>query len=331
MKNKIRFGVVGTNFITDLILEAGALDERFEATALYSRTLERAKEFGAKHRIPHLFTSYEAMLKSDTVDAVYIASPNSYHAGQSILALQHGKHVLCEKPLAGNAREVKKMIEAAQQNGRLLMEAMKTTLTPGFEAVRKNLHRIGKVRRYVASYCQYSSRYDKLKEGIVLNAFKPELSNGALLDIGVYTLYPLVVLFGQPLSVKASGWLLPTGADGQGSALLEYEGMDAVLFYSKIADSQLPSEIEGEEGVIRINRINTINEVRLKMRKGEEKLLWQSDGKNDYMYEIKEFIDLALAGQTESKTNSFSNSLITLQIMDEIRRQTGVIYPIDEM
>ena len=326
---KIRFGIVGTNFITDHILEAGAKDSRFEATALYSRTAERAAEFGDKYGIAHRFTSYEAMLDSGLIDAVYIASPNYLHAEHSILAMRHGKHVLCEKPLAGNAREVKQMIDAAKENNVLLMEAMKTTLSPGFGAVRDNLHRIGTIRRYVASYCQYSSRYDKLKEGIVLNAFKPELSNGALLDIGVYTLYPLIALFGKPQSVQASGILLPTGVDGQGSALLRYGEADAVIFYSKIADSMLPSEIEGEDGYIRIDRINMFREVTLTTRAGATETLWQTSGEDDYVYEIKAFIDLIAEGKTESPINSFAASLATAEVMDEIRRQVGVRYPAD--
>ena len=326
---KTRFGIVGSNFITDHILEAGAVDNRFEAAAIYSRTDERAAEFGDKHNIPHRFTSYKAMLESGLIDAVYIASPNISHAEQSIAAMQHGKHVLCEKPMAGNAHEVKRMIDTANKNGVLLMEAMKSTLTPGFAAIRDNLHRIGKVRRYTASYCQYSSRYDALKQGIVLNAFKPELCNGALLDIGIYTLYPLITLFGKPKEVKATGLLLPTGVDGQGSALLQYGDMDAVIFYSKIADSTLPSEIEGEEGYIRIDRINTIGEVTLTKRKGETEVLWRTGGENDYVHEIKAFTGLVAEGQTESPVNSHANSLATAEVMDEIRRQIGVRYPVD--
>ena len=92
------------------------------------------------------------------------------------------------------------MIEASERYGVTLMEAMKHTLTPNFLSVLKNIERVGKVRRYFSSYCQYSSRYDKFKEGIVLNAFDPKLSNGAIMDIGVYTIYPMVVLFGQPSS-----------------------------------------------------------------------------------------------------------------------------------
>ena len=184
MRNgKVRFGVVGTNFITDWVIAGARQDERFELAAVYSRTQERADEFAAKHQIPHTFTSLEAMAESPLIDAVYIASPNFLHAEQSILCMSRGKHVLCEKPFASNAKEVRAMIEASERYGVTLMEAMKPTLTPNFKAARAALNRLGTIRRYFSCYCQYSSRYDKFKEGIVLNAFRPELSNGAMMDI----------------------------------------------------------------------------------------------------------------------------------------------------
>ena len=213
---KVRFGVVGTNFITDWVIAGARQDERFELAAVCSRKQETADAFAAKHQIPHTFTSLEEMAKSPLVDAVYIASPNFLHAEQSILCMKHGKHVLCEKPFASNAREAGEMIAASRTYNVTLMEAMKPTLTPNFLSVRENLGRLGIVRRYFSSYCQYSSRYDKFKEGIVLNAFKPELSNGAMMDIGIYTVYPMVVLFGRPDKIDASGIVLSSGADGQG-------------------------------------------------------------------------------------------------------------------
>ena len=220
--DKVRFGVVGTNFISDWVIAGARQDERFELVAVYSRTQETADAFASKHNIPYTFTSLEEMAKSPLIDAVYIASPNFLHASQSILCMSYGKHVLCEKPFASNAKEVRAMIEASRTYNVTLMEAMKPTLTPNFLAVRENLGRVGTVRRYFACYCQYSSRYDKFKEGIVLNAFKPELSNGAMMDIGIYTVYPMVVLFGRPKKIDASGIVLSSGADGQGAVNFLY-------------------------------------------------------------------------------------------------------------
>ena len=157
---KIRFGVVGTNNITDWVIAGGRQDDRFELAAVCSRTAERAEEFAAKHGIPHTFTSLEEMASSDLVDAIYIATPNCCHASQAILCMDHGKHVLCEKPFASNAAEVRSMIDAARRNNVTLMEAMISTLNPNFIIAKNRMKDLGTIRRYFSSYCQYSSRYD---------------------------------------------------------------------------------------------------------------------------------------------------------------------------
>ncbi|MDD4637677.1 MAG: Gfo/Idh/MocA family oxidoreductase [Bacteroidales bacterium] len=326
---KIRFGVVGTNTISDKVIAGALLDPRFVLTSVYSRTQAQADWFASRHAIPHTYTSLELMAESPLIDAVYIASPNSLHASQSILFMKHGKHVLCEKAFASNAREVREMIATATTHKVVLMEAMKPTLTPNFAAVCDALPAVGKVRNYFSCYCQYSSRYDKFKEGVVLNAFNPVLSNGALLDIGVYTIYPMVVLFGAPKSIQATGFKLSSGVDAQGSVSFIYDNMTATILFSKVSDSTLPTEIQGEDGTIWLDRINIIKEVTLSLRNGEKRVLTRPHCGEDYYYEVAEFIDLIQSGRIESLINSHANSLITMQILDQIRHQLGVRYPAD--
>ena len=336
---RIRLGVVGTNFISDWVIAGAREDARCEIAAVCSRTRERGEEFARKHGIPHVFTSLEAMTTGDTVDAVYIATPNCMHARQSIYCMSRGKHVLCEKPMASNAAEVRAMIEASHRYGVTLMEAMKSTLSPNFRSVREALPRVGRVRRYFASFCQYSSRYDKFKEGVVLNAFRPELSNGAIMDIGVYAIYPAVALFGRPESVAAQGVVLSSGADGQGAVNMLYDGMNATVLYSKISDSLLQSEIEGEEGNILIDRIQTPTDVRFYPRSApasgrgarpEAEVLSVEAAHDEYYYEIAEFLDLIESGELSSRVNSHDVSLAVMEIVDEVRRQIGVRYPADD-
>ena len=326
---KIRFGIIGTNTISDKIIDAGRQDERFIVNAIYSRKLETAKAFSKKHNIPNIFTSLTEMAESEAIDAVYVASPNSFHYSQSVLFMKHGKHVLCEKPMASNEKEVKAMIDVAHKYGVTLMEAIMPTLKPEFFAIKNNLKEIGTIRHYFGCYCQYSSRYDQLKEGTVLNAFKLELSNGSVVDIGIYTIYPMVALFGEPKKINASGLLLSTGVDGQGTVSFEYDEMTATIIYSKISDSSLSSEIQGENGVIIIDKINNIKNINLKFRDGTIKDISPYSNKHAYFYEISEFIDLVENGKRESEINSHSNSLITIRIIDEIRRQIGVKFPAD--
>ncbi|MCM3089903.1 MULTISPECIES: Gfo/Idh/MocA family protein [unclassified Cytobacillus] len=326
----VRFGIVGTNWITERFLKAALQAEDFQLSAVYSRTDEKVKEFAGKYGVEKTFTDLQTMAASGEIDAVYIASPNSLHAEQATIFMNNHVHVLCEKPIASNAKELQKMINAAKENKVLLMEALKSTLMPNFLAVKENLSKIGQVRRYFANYCQYSSRYDAYREGTVLNAFKPEFSNGSLMDIGIYCIYPLVALFGKPEEIKAAGFKLESGVDGEGSMVLKYPDMDAVIMFSKITDSSLPSEIQGEDGNLVIDRISNPEKVELHYRNGEREDLTRDQLSDTMYYEAVEFINLIQSGKTESEVNSFANSIATMEILDEARRQIGVIYPADQ-
>ncbi|SFB18822.1 Gfo/Idh/MocA family protein [Clostridium frigidicarnis] len=327
--NKIRFGVIGTNNITQWFLNGSKNCDRFSLTAIYSRSKEKALEFGDKYGVTTVFTDLEEMAKSHLIDAVYIASPNALHCEQTILFLNNNKHVLCEKAFASNAKEVNIMIEVAKNNNVILMEAMKTTVLPNFKAIKNNIHKIGKVRKYFSSYCQYSSRYDKYKEGIILNAFNPKLSNGALMDIGVYTIHPMVNLFGKPNSLKASSVMLDSGIDGEGSIIFKYDELEGVVMYSKISNSYLPSEIQGENGSIIIDNIHNFQNVKIVFRDGREEELSIEQLDDDMYYEIEEFINIIQEKKEESQTNTLNNSKIVAELMEETRKQIGLVFPAD--
>lgn len=331
VRKMIRFGVIGTNRITDIFIQDASTLKEFSLTAVYSRTVKKAIEFAGKYNIQNIFVDLESMAKSDEIDAVYIASPNALHAEQAIIFMKYGKHVLCEKPIASNTTELQTMIQVAQSNKVVLMEALKSTLLPNFQSVYSNLHKIGKIRRYFASYCQYSSRYDAYKQGTILNAFNPLFSNGSIMDIGIYCIYPMVVLFGVPSSVQANALMLDSGIDGEGSLLLKYKDMDAVIMYSKITDSNIPSEIQGENGNIIIDNINQPQKVEIRYRDGRVEDISYPQSNNTMYYETKEFINLIKAGQLESSINSHNHSMITMRIIEEARKQMGLEFPADRI
>lgn len=326
----VRFGIIGTNFITDNFLDAGSKCKGFHAQAVYSRTMEKAKEFAGKYGISDCYDSLEELEKADNIDAVYVASPNALHAKQSIMMLEAGKHVLCEKTIASNEKELQAMLKTAKEHGVIVLEAMRPVFDPGFQAIVEHLPKLGKIRRATFQYCQYSRRYDHYKMGIIENAFKPELSNGALMDIGVYCVHPMVKLFGMPDQIMASGFKLSTGAEAMGSIIARYgDDMMAELLYSKITDSILPSQIQGEEGSMIIEEIP--DTVRLKIRTRKDKQ-WEEikidKEENNMYYEIKEFIRLIEEGKDASEHNQYS--VWELKVMDEARKQMGIVFPADK-
>ena len=232
------------------------LEPRFEAAAVCSRSQESGKRFAEAHCIGKVYTDVDEMASDPEIDAIYIGTPNDTHHDIAIKCLRHHKHVLCEKPMASNACEVSEMVKAARENGVMLMEAMISTLCPNFVAARKHLAGMGAVRHYFASFCQYSSKYDLVKRIIageedspVPSSLNPERCGGALMDIGIYTVFPMVALFGRPRGIKAEVTTceVPVRLDRkewkridlQGSVIFEYDGMSASVIYSKIADSNL--------------------------------------------------------------------------------------------
>lgn len=324
---KINFGVIGTNVITERFLEAGKDAEGFCLRGVYSRSREKAVDFARKHGADLAFDSLEDMASCKEIDAVYVASPNSLHASQSIQMLKGGKHVLCEKPIASNQREFEEMKKAALENRRVLLEAMRSVYSPGFQAIRENLHKLGKIRRVSFQYCQYSRRYDNFKKGIIENAFNPALSNGALMDIGVYCVHPLVSLFGKPEKVISSSLKLSNGIDGAGTILTEYPDFQGELLYSKITDSRVPSQIQGEEGSLVIREIPDPQEVVLYYRDGRTETLDIPRTENNMVYEIREF--LRLIREKRYSHEYLENSRMEIELMDEVRRQQKIFFPAD--
>ena len=327
----MRFGIIGTNFISNNFMDAAKHIKDFELIAVCSGKEENAKKFAQKYGAKKVFTSWEEMARSGMIDAVYIATPNYLHCKQTLEFLDNDIHVLCEKPMASNIHEVKLMINKAIEKGVVLMEAMKPTLMPNFIAVKENLNNIGKIRRAIFNYGKYSSRYDAYREGIILNAFKPEMSNGSIMDIGVYSIFNAVTLFGMPKKVYGNAIMLESGVDGIGSIILSYDAKEVILMHSKITDTTLPSEIQGEDGTIVIDDINSPSKITLYDKSRHIINLTRSQIGDNMFYEIDEFIKVVKLGQQQSNTNTHEISLMVHEIITEIRKQIGLKFVADEI
>lgn len=325
---KIRFATIGTNFITERFIKVSKNVKGLISGAVYSRSKEKARNLADSFNVEKIYTDLNELANAQDIDAVYIASPNSLHYEQAILMLSHKKHVLCEKTIASNSAELAKMIETAQNNNVVLLEGVRNVFDEGFCAIQKNLNKLGKIKQVSLTYCQYSSRYDKFKEGIIENAFNPKLSNGALTDIGVYCIHALVKLFGEPKKIHADSIFLGNGVDGSGSILAEYDGMLANLVYSKISNSDLPSTIQGENGTMVIKEIVNPCEVEIVYNNDENETIFSKEPLINLIYEIEEWVRLIENKEVNNLHNKYS--VLTLKVMDEARRQAGIVFPADK-
>ena len=323
----IRFGMIGTGKIAEKFWQANRYGKDFELTAVYSRTLERARQFGFQKGQLQYFDDLEAFANSDCIDAVYVASPNCCHYEQVMTLLKAGKHVLCEKPMASNLEQAQEMFAEAEKQNLILLEGMRSIYAPSFQKMIPYMETLGTIRRATLQYCQYSSRYDNYKRGIVENAFKPELSNGALMDIGVYVVSCMIRLFGAPKSIKASGVKLHNGVDGAGTILMEYPDMIGEAIYSKITDSAMPSQIQGEDASMLVQEIENVKDLRI-VRKGVVQSIHFEQSDNILNYETQEFIKMIKTGMGWEKSKEIT--LETMKVLDEARKQLHIVFPADK-
>lgn len=324
------FATIGTSKITEKFLQAAEKYPECRLTAVYSRDLKKAEKFAAVHGADKFYDSLDDMAADPNVEMVYIASPNHMHYEQAMKFLNAGKHVLCEKTIASDYRQAKELFQAAREKKRVLLEAVRTIFDPGMEIIKNNLGRLGMIRKATFEYCQYSSRYDSFKEGKEHNIFSRECSAGALMDIGVYSVHMLLHLLGKPDRISGFSVMLRGDIDGAGTILAGYPDKIAEVSYSKITDSTLPNEIQGENGVIQFwGSSNSPENVRIIFRNGKEEILYHRETENDMKYELGHFLKM-IQGEEISESHE-KRSLDAMELMDEMRRQCGIVFPIKEI
>lgn len=327
MKNavsKVSFGIIGTNFISDWFVEASKQCEDTSISCVYSRSLETGSAFAKKHGIERVYTDYSEMLNDSGINAVYVASPMFCHCEHTLKALRAGKHVLCEKMIAADHSEISEMRNEAISRDLVLLEAMRQDFDPSSHLIKEYIKRLGHIRRVTLEYCQYSSRYDKFKEGCVLNAFDPSMKNSALADIGIYPLHSCISLFGLPEKISSYSVFLENGFEGAGVATLSYGDMIASVIYSKISQSVNPSVIEGEDGSLTIDKINDPQKIIYYPKGAEPTVLQCQKLENNMVYEIGAFCDM-VNGKTDY-LRYLDDSEKTMRCVDEIYKCSGISF-----
>ncbi len=318
---KLRIGAIGTNFISDKFAEAAHLSKKAELVAIYSRKLDTGAAFAARHELKKVYADYEQMLSDSDIDAIYVASPHICHAEQAVMALESGKHVLCEKMIAADLEGFLAQRAAAERSGKVLLEAMRPDFDPALQIIKNALPALGTLRRASLEYCQYSSRYDRFKSGEVLNAFNPKMKNTALADIGIYPLHTAISLFGEPSGVVARSLFLENGFEAMGNLMLSYPKMQVSVAYSKITDSVNPSVIEGEYGSLTFDKQNAPTKIVLKKRGEPPRTLDYTPIANNMLYEIDAFADMV--GGVLNFKPYLDVSEVTMRVVDKVYSQTG--------
>lgn len=327
MAEKIRWGIISTGFIArQFAIALQALPDA-EIVAVGSRTQESADRFGVEFHIARRYASYEDLVNDSEVDVVYIGTPHCYHKDNTLLCLNAGKHVICEKPFAINAGEAEEMIECARRKDLFLMEALWTRFFPVMCKLREMLREgvIGQPRILSADFGFYAPFDPKSR------LFAPEYGGGALLDVGVYPIMLSSMIFGRPSEITGMAHLGESGVDEQSAVLMKYPQGELAVLHSAIQTiTHNEAVISGTKGRIRINPPWwKPSSMTLTIFEKEEQTLELPYEHNGYQYEAAEVMNCIREGRRESEIVTWDESLQIMRTLDRIRDQWGLKYPME--
>ncbi|MFD0861798.1 Gfo/Idh/MocA family protein [Sungkyunkwania multivorans] len=319
----IKWGILGCGNIADHFAEDLKVVPNAQLYAVASRNTDKARDFGNKHGAIKSYGSYEALASDPEVQAIYIATPHPFHCKNTMLCLENGKAVLCEKPFAMNTKEVKKMIAKAKTNKVLLMEALWTRFLPNYEYVLHHTRQKtwGEIKEMEADF-GFQVPFDANSR-----LYNKELGGGSLLDIGIYPIFLALSLLGYPEKIEADAQFAPTEVDEILNIRLTHKNKAISKLYSTFKEHTPTQAVIQYEKATLIMHTNfyQISEVSITIDGKTERLSFEKMGRG-YYREAAHFGQLIREGKTESPMMPFDHSLKLMRLLDEIRDKIGLSY-----
>ncbi len=320
----VRWGVLGPGAIAMGFADAMQLVEDGEIVAVASRSAERADAFGDRFGVPNRYDSYAALGEDPTVDVVYVATPQSRHAPDTLAMLRAGKHVLCEKPFALNAGFAGQMVEEARAQGLFLMEAIWSRFLPSYRAIVDVLG-AGRVGEPLLVEADFGFRRPIDPED---RLFRLDLGGGGLLDLGIYPIQLCSLVLGHPQHAAAEGVIGETGVDEHVAAVLRHPGGRlGVVKASLRVGMTCTARISGTEGSVDVPAfMHCPNAITVTTLAGSEHIDCSYEG-NGLRFEIEEVHRCLAAGETESPVMPLDETMVFATVLDSIRKQIGLVFP----
>jgi len=319
------WGIIGLGKIAHKFAQDIQVMKSARVHAVASRSLNKAKEFGRQYNAKHCYGSYEEILSCPKLDVIYIATPHISHCANTILCLNSKIPVLCEKPFAMNAAEVRRMIAASKNNNTFLMEALWTRFLPTIKKTLSIIEKgtIGEITSIKADF-GFKAKIDPKSR-----LFNQNLGGGALLDVGVYPVFLSLLLLGKPSGIKAIASIGKTNVDESCGMLLKYPNNKmAMLHASIVTKTGTEAFIYGTKGTIRINsRWHEPTSLTLLVDGKEPKDFFFDFDSNGYRYEAEEVQRCLRTKKLSSDLLSHHFSLDLIELLDEIRMVAGIYYP----
>ncbi len=328
MSDKIRWGLMGLGSIARRFVGSMPYAPNAELYAVASRSQDKADAFGAEFGAAKCYGSYEAMLGDPAVEVIYVATPHNFHLPHTLMALEAGKHALCEKPFAVNAAEARQMVARAREKGLFLMDAFWTRYFPAMVKLRALLaeNAIGEVMHAQVDFGFRTPRVDPTSRH-----YDPELAGGALLDVGSYCVQFASMVFGkQPSDIVSQVTLGSTGVDEMSVTVFKYSDYEMATLTTAIRMTT-PHEamVLGTEGRITIPDFWHPRQLNLAVAGQEPQTFHWDIPAEGFQFEMIEVGECIRAGKTESAVYPLDETLAIMETLDRIRGQWGLRYPME--
>lgn len=318
-----RWGIVGPGAIATGFANAMTLVPDGEIVAVGSRSAERAEAFGERFGIRSRYGDYDSVFGDPDVEVVYVATPQSRHAADTLAALRAGKHVLCEKPFALNQAQAQRMADEARRRGRFLMDAIWSRFLPAYRTLVEVISG-GRIGVPVLVEADFGYRAGDPNHRL----FKRELGGGGLLDLGIYPIQLCSLVLGTPEHVVAEGVVGETGVDELVAAVLKYPGGGLGVIKAAIrANMACTARISGTEGWIEVPAMMHCPTSLTIRGVGDAEVIDCSYEGNGLRFEIVEVQRCIENGETESPTMPLDETLTLMSTLDGIRDHLGVVFP----
>lgn len=323
----MKVGILGAGNIAKTMAETITQMPKVQNYAVASRSLEKAKDFAARHGFEKAYGSYEEMAADPAVELIYVATPHSHHFEHMKLCIEHKKPVLCEKSFTQNAAQAKEILKLAREKKVFVTEAIWTRYLPLREKLSEIISGgiIGTPWSLHATLSYPVSHKERIAE--------PSLAGGALLDLGIYPINFASMVFGNQIKeISAHAVLTEKGVDAADSITFTYEDGKMALLHcdARVTDNR-EGCIYGDKGYIEVGNINNYENIRVYgpdyRLVAEYKRPKQISG---YEYEVEACQKALEAGRLQCDEMPHEETILMMEFMDKIRKQTNVVYPGEE-
>ncbi len=322
-----RMGILGAGNIAHKMAYTVEKLDGVEIAAVASRDIKKASEFAEKHGIKKAYGSYDELAKDDTLNLIYVATPHSHHFEHTMLCLENGRNVMCEKAFMLNAQQTKTVLDFAKEKNLFITEAIWTRFLPFVKQVKELLDGgvIGKVRMMEAHYCFECMEVERMKN--------PLLAGGALLDLGIYSLTAMALLMGTDYADrKTTAVLTENGVDARSHTVYTWkDGRMAAVNSAMDMRAKDQIRVYGESGYAEIDNVANWSEMRVYDSNEKLTAVYKHPEQiSGYEYEVLASVKAIEEGKIETDIMPHDETLRMMSIMDDLRNEWGMKYPMEK-